>query len=203
VTIPVAARYEELTRAMALAFTDGKLFFSKEFPQLYMTEPEVYASSSDQLVLKLRLAGPVKAGFFSANLDGNLYFEGHPVVIDNELRLPDLQPTVDTKSFLLALKARLDGDGIRDQARQALKLDIGERLGAVRAKLSSDLAIAGTQGCLRSTVHKIEVAGVYPHASYLRIYVNVSAQSGVLVPCPAEAAPPAPAAPAAPAPAGG
>ena len=55
VTVPIAARYQELTKAMALAFTDGKLFFSKEFPQLYLTEPEVYASSSDQLVLKLRL----------------------------------------------------------------------------------------------------------------------------------------------------
>jgi hypothetical protein len=184
VTVPIAARYEELTRAMALAFTDGKLFFSKEFPQLYMTEPELYASSSDQLVLKLRLAGPVKAGFFSANLDGNLYFAGHPVVIDNELRLPDLEPTVETSTFLLALKAKLDGNGIRDQARQALKLDLGERLGSVRAKLSSDLALAGAQGCLRSEVHKIEIAGVYPHASYLRIYVNVTAQAGVLIPCP-------------------
>jgi Domain of unknown function (DUF4403) len=185
VTVPVAARYEELTRAMALSFTDGKLFFSKEFPQLYLTEPEVYASSSDELVLKLRLAGPVKAGFFTATLDGNLYFAGHPAVVDNELRIPDLKPTVETDSFLLALKARLDKDGIRDQARQALRLDIGDRLRSVRAKLSSELAIAGTQGCLRSEVHKIEVSGVYPHAAYLRIYVEVSAQAGVLVPCPA------------------
>lgn len=184
VTIPVAARYEELAKAMTLAFTDGKLFFSKEFPQLYMTEPEVFASASDQLVLKLRLAGPVKAGFFSANLDGNLYFAGHPVVVDNELRLPDLEPTVETSSFLLALKARLDGKGIRDQARAALKLDLGERLASVRNKLSSDFALVGDLGCLRAEVSKIEVSGVFPHASYLRVYVNVTAQAGVFVPCP-------------------
>ncbi|HEX8952805.1 MAG TPA: DUF4403 family protein, partial [Polyangia bacterium] len=54
VSIPVAARYEELQKAMVLAFTDGKLYFSKEFPKLYMEKPEVYASK-DQLVLKLHI----------------------------------------------------------------------------------------------------------------------------------------------------
>src|SRR5262249_21053338 len=44
VAVPVAARYEELQKAMVLAFTDGKLYFSKEFPQLYMEKPEVYAA---------------------------------------------------------------------------------------------------------------------------------------------------------------
>src|SRR5262249_22465734 len=34
VTVPIAARYDELAKAMTLAFTDGKLFFSKEYPDL-------------------------------------------------------------------------------------------------------------------------------------------------------------------------
>src|SRR5258706_10784376 len=63
VTMPIAARYEELAKAMSLAFTDGKLFFSKEYPALYMETPEVYAAK-DRLVLKLHVAGPLhKFGF--------------------------------------------------------------------------------------------------------------------------------------------
>ena len=187
VVVPIAARYEELARAMTLAFTDGKLFFSKSFPELYLTNPEVFASQSDQLVVKLHLAGPIKAAGLSTSLDGDLYFAGHPEVIDNELRIPDLQPTVDTSSFLLALKANLDRDGIRDQARQALKLDLGERFAAVRAKLSNDVPFENGLGCMKTNVAKIEVTGVYPHASYLRVYVTTTAQAGIYLPCPASA----------------
>jgi hypothetical protein len=189
VTIPMAARYEELARAMSLTFTDGKLFFSKDYPALYMDKPELYASTSDQLVLKLHLAGPISAGVVKANLDGDLYFAGHPEIVDNELRLPDLEPTVETSSFLLALKANLDSKGIRDQARAALKLDLTQRLQAVRAKLSSDVGFGAQLGCLRADVAKIEVSGVYPHAAYLRVYVTVTAQASALLPCPT--APPA------------
>ena len=78
VVVPIAARYEELARAMTLAFTDGKLFFSSTYKELYLSKPEVYASQSDQLVVKLHLAGPIKAGSLSANLDGDLYFAGPP-----------------------------------------------------------------------------------------------------------------------------
>jgi hypothetical protein len=196
VTVPIAARYEELAKAMSLTFTDGKLFFTKSYPQLYLEKPELYASTKDELVLKVHLAGPIEASGLKATLDGDLYFAGHPQVIDNELRLPDLEPTIDTSSFLLALKANLDGSGIRDQARNALKLDLGERLAAVRAKLSSDFGLGGdgpgALGCLRTDVAKIEVTGVYPHASYLRVYVTVTAQAGVFLPCPNKATGPAP-----------
>lgn len=185
VVVPIAARYEELARAMTLAFTDGKLFFSSTYKELYLSNPEVFASQSDQLVVKLHLAGPIKAGSLSANLDGDLYFAGHPEIVDNELRIPDLEPTVETSSFLLGLKASLDRDGIRDQARAALKLDLGERFTAVREKLSRDVAIEGDLGCLRANVAKIEVTGVYPHASYLRVYVTTTAQAAVFIPCPA------------------
>jgi Domain of unknown function (DUF4403) len=189
VVVPIAARYEELAKAMSLAFTDGKLFFSKSFPELYLANPEVFASQRDELVVKLHLAGPIKAAGLSANLDGDLYFAGHPVVVDNELRIPDLEPTVQTSSFLLGLKASLDKDGIRDQARQALKLDLGDRFAAVRARLSSDLPFDNGLGCVRAEVAKIEVTGVYPHATYLRVYVTTTAQAGIYVPCPQAAAP--------------
>jgi hypothetical protein len=191
VTVPVAARYEELQRAMSLAFTDGKLFFSKDFPQLYLSSPEVY-HSKDVLVVKLHIAGPVKKGGISANLDGDLYMVGHPQVVDNELRVPDLEPTIETSSFLLKLAAAVKGDDIRDQARQALRLDIGERLKAVKAKLSSDLSFGDGQGCVRAETSKIEVTGVHPHAGYLRVYVAVTAQASVYLPCPAPPPTPTP-----------
>src|SRR5207253_7246513 len=103
VTVPIAARYDELTKAMTGAFTDGKLFFSAEYPQLYLEKPELYESQG-ALVLKMHLAGPIDHPV-SATLDGDLYLTGHPAVIDNELTLPDLEPTIETKNFLLSLKA--------------------------------------------------------------------------------------------------
>lgn len=183
VTVPIAARYEELARAMTLAFTNGKLYFSKDMPELYLTDPEVFATS-DKLVLKLRLAGPVNKGGIHVKLDGNIYFAGHPAVVDNELRVPDLEPTIETSSFLLRLKAAFDGDSIRSQAREALRLDLGSRFQAVKSKMSTDLGFAAGLGCVRADVARIEVTGVYPHASYLRVYVTMTAQAGVYLPCP-------------------
>lgn len=189
VTVPIAARYDELAKAMSLTFTDGKMFFSKEFPKLYMEKPEIYAAK-DQLVLKLHIAGPIHKLGIDTDLDGDLFLTGHPTVEDNELRIPDLQPTIETASFLLKLKAALDGDAIRDQARAALHLDIGERLKAVREKLAGDLSISNEQGCLKSDVQKIEISGVHVHQSYLRVYVGVTASASLYAPCPASLAQP-------------
>jgi hypothetical protein len=183
VSLPIAARYEELAKAMSLAFTDGKLFFSKEFPRLYLERPEVYASK-DQLVVKLHINGPVDKGGIHTTLDGDLYMIGHPTVIDNELRVPDLEPTIETSSFLLKLAAAIKGDDIRDQARAALRLDIGERLRTVRQKLSSDLSFGDNNGCLRADVNRIEVTSLHAHATYIRLYLNVVGQAAVYLPCP-------------------
>jgi hypothetical protein len=183
VTMPIAARYEELAKAMSLAFTDGKLFFSKEYPGLYMETPEVYAAK-DKLVLKLHIAGPVHKFLVDTTIDGDIFFVGHPTVEDNELRVPDLEPTIETKSVLLQLKAALDGDSIRDEARAALRLDLGERLKAVRDKLSTELEVGDGQGCLKADAGKIEVTGVYAHGSYLRLYVAMTGRAAVYMPCP-------------------
>jgi hypothetical protein len=183
VIVPIAAKYDELAHAMGLAFTNGKLFFSKEFPELYMEKPEIY-SAKDQLVLKLHINGPIHKYGISANLDGDLFMSGHPQVIDNELRIPDLEPTIETSNFLLRLKAALDGGSIRDQARDALHLDLGARLSSVRDKLSSELSFNNNQGCLRAAVNKIEVTGVHTHQSYLRLYVALTGQASVYLPCP-------------------
>lgn len=183
VTVPIAASYDELAKAMALTFTEGKLFFSKDFPELYMEKPELYAAK-DQLVLKLHIAGPIKKAGIDTTLDGDIYMSGHPSVADNELRVPDLEPTIETSSFLLGLKAALDGATIRDQARAALHLDIGERLRSVKDKLSTDLSFGEGRGCLRAQTHKIEVTGVHVHSAYLRVHVAATGSAAVYMPCP-------------------
>jgi hypothetical protein len=183
VNVPIAARYDELAKAMSLAFTNGKLFFSKEFPELYLDQPEVYAAK-DQIVLKLHIGGPVNKYGISTDLDGDIFMTGHPVVEDNELRVPDLQPTIETSNFLLKIKAALDGNTIRDQARAALKLDIGERLKGVKDKLSTDLSFGNGQGCVKAAADKIEVSSVHVHANYLRVYVGVTGRASVYLPCP-------------------
>jgi hypothetical protein len=183
VVMPIAAKYDELAHAMGLTFTDGKLFFSKEFPELYMEKPEIY-SAKDELVLKLHINGPINKYGIHTTLDGDLFMSGHPQVIDNELRIPDLQPTIETSSFLLKLKAALDGNSIRDQARDALHLDIGARLQSVRDKMSSELSFNNGQGCLRAAVNKIEVTGLHAHQNYLRLYVALTGQASVYLPCP-------------------
>ncbi len=183
VSIPIAARYDELAKAMGLAFTNGKLFFAKDYPELYLADPEVYAAK-DQIVLKIHLGGNVHKGI-DLDLNGDIFLTGHPVVVDNELRVPDLEPTIETSSFLLKLGAAVSGNTLRDQARAALKLDIGERLRAVKDKLASDLAFGNGQGCVKAAADKIEVSGVHVHANYLRVYVSVVGRASVYVPCPA------------------
>ena len=182
VTIPVAARYDELTRAMSIAFTDGKLFFSPEYPKLYLEKPELYESQG-VVVLKLHLTGPVHKLGIDADLDGNIFLSGHIAVVDNELAVPDLEPTIETSNFLLSLKVMADGALIRDQARAALRLDIGERLRAVREKLGSDLTFGGRDACFQGNVDKIEVTGAYAHGTYVRVYVAVTGRAAVSMPC--------------------
>jgi hypothetical protein len=183
VTVPVAARYDELTHAMTMAFTDGKLFFSPEYPDVYLEKPEVYESDG-RLVLKLHIAGPVRGLGLETDLDGDLYLVGHPAVVDNELRIPDLEPTIETSNFLLSLKALTSGGKIRDEARAALRLDIGTRLDQARQKFGSELTFGADSGCFQGDVDRVEVTGIYPHAAYLRIYVGVTAHARASMPCP-------------------
>ncbi|HRI68502.1 MAG TPA: DUF4403 family protein [Polyangium sp.] len=182
VVTPIAARYEELTKAMSMVFTDGKLFFSKEHPKIYLEKPEIY-SNGEKLVLKMHIGGPVEKYGINAKLDGDLYLAGTPVVVDNELSIPDLEPTIETSSFLLGLKAAKDGDEMKKQARAALRLDISERLKAVREKLSTDMSFAGGTACVKAQVHKIEVSSVFVHATYMRLYVTTSASASMFMPC--------------------
>ena len=191
VTVPVAARYDELQKAMGTLFTDGKYFFSAEYPKLYLEHPEIYESQG-QLVLKVHIKGPVHKFGLDLDLDGDLYLSGHLAVVDNEVQIPDLEPTIETKNFFLSLKAMADGSRIRDQARAALRLDLTERLRAVREKLSSELTFGGPAACFRGDVDKIEVTSAHAHGSYMRVYVAVTARAAATMPCPGPPPPPPP-----------
>lgn len=182
VTIPVAARYDELARAMGMLFTDGKYFFSAEYPKIYLENPEVYESQG-QIVVKVHVKGPIHKLGMDIDLDGDLFLSGHLAVVDNELQIPDLESTIETKNFFLSLKALADGDKIRDQARAALRLDLSERLKGVREKLSSELTFGGPAACFKGDLDKIEVLSAHAHGSYLRVYVAVTARASATLPC--------------------
>jgi hypothetical protein len=185
VTVPIAARYDELTRAMTAAFTAGRLYFSTEYPDLYLEMPEVYESQG-ALVLKMHLRGSAHKYGIDADLDGDIYLVGHPSVIDNELAVPDLEPTIETRNLLLSLKAATDADRIREDARKALRLDIGARLHGVTDKLGPELTFKVPQGCVAGHVDRVAVTGVYPHADYLRVYVTVTGRARASAPCDSE-----------------
>lgn len=185
VTVPIAARYDELTRAMDAAFSGGRRHFSTEYPDLYLEAPEVYESQG-ALVLKMHLRGSVHNLGIDADLDGDIYLVGHPTVIDDELSVPDLEPTIETRSLLLSLKAMTDGDRIREDARKALRLDVGARLRSVTDKLGPGLTFRVAQGCVMGQVDRVAVTGVYPHADYLRAYVAITGRVRVSAPCESE-----------------
>jgi hypothetical protein len=181
-SVPVAASYDELARAMSAVFTDGKLAFSSDYPGLVLELPELFESQG-LVVLKLHLTGPVHAMGIDADLDGDIFFSGHVTVADNELSVPDLEPTVETKNLLLSLKAATGAAAIRDQARKALRLDLGPRLAQVRSALEGDLTFAAGPACLRANIDKLELASVYAHATYLRVYVNATGRAAATLPC--------------------
>ncbi|ATB42288.1 hypothetical protein CYFUS_007766 [Cystobacter fuscus] len=181
VVVPVAARYEELSKALESSM-NGRLFFSESNPELYMEKPQVYPSD-DTVVIRMNLGGRARVGDYSVGVGGELFFAGHPHVIDNQLSVPDLEITPGTASELVKLKFALDYASIRDQARQALRVDVSERLAAVKDKLSTEVSFDDSLGCVRGQVLRSEVTGVYPHPSFLRIYVQVDAQLGLYLPC--------------------
>jgi hypothetical protein len=184
---------------MSTVFTDGKYFFSSEFPNLYLENPEVYESQG-LVVLKVHLKGPVHKFGIDADLEGDVFFSGHLTVSDNEIQIPDLEQTIETKNFFLSLKALTDGQKIRDQARAALRLDLSDRLKAVREKLSTEMTFGGPAACFRGNVDKIELTSAHSHGTYLRAYVAVTARAAAMIPCPNVPPPAVPAAPPAAAP---
>ncbi|HZN93874.1 MAG TPA: DUF4403 family protein [Myxococcales bacterium] len=182
VVVPVAARYEELSAAIEKALPNGKLFFSENHPDLYLHHPRVYASE-EQIVIRVLLGGKANVAGSKLDMDGEIYFSGHPKVIDNQITVPDLDITPGTAGELVKLKIAVDHDSLVDQARTAMRVDVSERLAAVKDKLSTELTFAEDMGCMRATVFRSEVTGIFPHQHFLRIYVTVDAQAGLYMPC--------------------
>jgi hypothetical protein len=182
IIVPIAATYAELARAMNGLFTDGRLAFSKDYPGLYLEHPQLYESQG-LVVLELHLHGPVHALGIDADLDGDIYLSGHLSVSDNEVSIPDLEPTIETNNFFLSLEAETGIPAIRDQARSALRLDLGERLKQVRAALEGELTFGGKDACLHGDLDKLDLTSVFPHGTYLRVYASVTGRATATLPC--------------------
>ncbi|HSP81843.1 MAG TPA: DUF4403 family protein, partial [Myxococcaceae bacterium] len=99
VVIPIAARYEELSRALEGSMK-GRLHFSSSHPELYLEEPAVYPSD-DTVVIRMKLGGNANVGGYAVPVGGDIYFSGHPRVLDNQLTVPDLEITPGTASELV------------------------------------------------------------------------------------------------------
>jgi hypothetical protein len=178
--VPIAAEYGELSKAFDGAI-HGRLHFSKEYPGLYLEKPRISASD-ETIVLMLVLGGTLDlAG--GTSLAGELYFTGHPRVVDNQITVPDLELTPGTADGLLKLKFLLDGKAIRDQAQAALRVDISEQLAAVKDKLGKELTFSEGLGCVRGEVLRAEVTGIFAHQTFLRLYVSIDAQASIFLPC--------------------
>jgi hypothetical protein len=188
-TIPVAAGYDELQKAMTLAFPDGKLAFSSSQPGLFITEPEVYAADGD-VVVRVRLGGFAMASGVQIDVDGDLYLAGRPMVRDNFLEFPDLAPTVATEQALLKAALALKEDELTAAVKKALRLDLSQRLQAVRAKLEGALTketvlVDGVAPlCTSVEIGRIAVSDVHVHDPYLRATVTTTALFSASLPCP-------------------
>ena len=85
---------------------------------------------------------------------------------------------------------------MRREVQQALRLDVSQRLAAVKAKISNELSYRtalpstaegrpGLEACVTADVGRIELSDLYAHDSYLRLYVKITGQAALYLPCPA------------------
>ena len=192
-TIPVAAGYDELQKAMSLAFVDGKLFISTDQPALYITNPEVFSSAGD-VVVRVQLGGYVEKAGIQIDVDGDLYLAGRPTVRDNFLEFPDLKPTVETDQALLKAALALKGDELVAAVKRALRLDLSARMTTVKQKLIDSLTMRTTivDGvaplCTRVDIGRISVDEIAVHDPYLRATVTATAMLSASLPCAGEPA---------------
>jgi hypothetical protein len=182
VVVPIAAQYQELSRALDTTIHGRLHGFSARYPDLYLEKPEVYPSG-ETLIIKMMLGGSAKVAGVDTPLEGEIYFMGHPRVADNQIIIPDLELTPGSADGLVKMKVLLDGSRLRDQARRALHVDISERLQRVKDKLSKEMTLHQGKSCIRGEVLRSAVTGIYPHQSFLRVYVTVDAQASIYVPC--------------------
>ncbi len=186
-SVPVAAGYAELQKAMWAAFPDGKLFFSKEHPGLYITDPRV-SSAAGEVVVVVRIGGHVEKGV-RIDVDGDLFLTGRPAVRDNFLEFPDLRPTIETEQALLAVAIALQEVELTTAVRKALRLDLSARLAAVKEKLVDALSMEKVvvEGvpplCTRAELGRLEIKEIAVHDPYLRATVTTTALLSASLPC--------------------
>ena len=192
-TIPIAAGYDELQKAMSLAFPDGKLFISTDQPALYIKNPEVFSSAGD-VVVRVQLGGFVQKAGLQIDIDGDLYLAGRPTVRDNFLEFPDLKPTVETDQALLKAALAIKEQELVGAVKKALRLDLSARLLTVKQKLIDSLTLSTSlvDGvaplCTRVDIGRISIDDINVHDPYLRATVTATALLQASLPCPGQPA---------------
>jgi hypothetical protein len=182
VTVPITARYEEFAKALENAVGE-KLQFSARYPDVFLQKPEVYPSDG-ALIIKFHVGGFVRIAGIQTDVKGEVYFTGHPRVVDNQLLLPDLTMTPGTADALVHLKLYFDHERLLDRARSKLRVDLGERLQLVHDKLTAELPVGDGKGCMRGRLLRMEITGLHLHDTFARTYVKLTAQAALYVPCP-------------------
>lgn len=186
--VPLAAGYPEIEKAMGLAFTNGKLFFSESNPGLYLYEPHIYASDG-ALVLSVKIGGQAH----DFDVTGEIFLTGHPRVRDNFLEVPDIHPTLETEQALVAIAAAVKQDELTAAVRKALRLDLSARFADLKQRLvqALEVELPLAQGvpplCTRAEVGRLEVTAAEAHDPYLRVYVDTTATAAAYLPCPGAA----------------
>ena len=186
-TVPVAAGYGELQKAMLAAFPDGRLFFSTDHPGLYIADPRV-TSSAGEVVVAVRIGGHVQKGI-RVDVDGDLFLTGRAAVRDNFLEFPDLKPTIETEQALLAFAIAFQEVELTAAVRKALRLDLSARLAAVKHKLVDALSMGTVvvDGvaplCTRAELGRLEIKDIAVHDPYLRATVTTTALLSASLPC--------------------
>jgi hypothetical protein len=73
---------------------------------------------------------------------------------------------------------------MRDDARRALRVDLSARLAPIKDQLRWFVELDRPAGCVTFAVDRIEVTGIFPHGSFLRAYVTLTARASASFPCP-------------------
>jgi hypothetical protein len=178
--VDAAARYDELEKAAAALFTDGRYAFSRKHPNLYLERPEFYASKG-ALVFKVHLAG--QASTFGVPLDGDVFLTGRPVLRGGVLAFDDLEPTVETSNLFLQLGAASDGDRLRDEARRALTLDVATRARPFLDDLEKRAAVRRGALCTKLRLDRFDLVGVEVFDHFARLGTTLTGQLRVEAPC--------------------
>lgn len=168
--VPVYAQTSALTKQLriALKLADGGIRYPPT-GRFYVRPQDVELwAYGTQVVVRIRFGGSAR---------GVLYLTGTPQWngVTNELSVPDLDYTLETKNLLLKLVNWAEGDKFRDDMRNRLHINLAAQIDEARRLLNR--ALNRQVGPLRLTgsVAALRVTGLYVHPGDSTVQVIVLA----------------------------